>query len=107
MLPDAEQPAEVSADERTGVEDEGGAVEAEVDVGGDGHHQGALVAVQVLQKFAQYSRIYQDTNDTMINGLLNMRVSTGTDAIRFKINTIVLTNARLVAMVLTTKMMMP
>ena len=72
--PDAEQPAEVSADERAGVEDEGGAVEAEVDVGGDGHHQGALVAVQVLQKFAQYSRIYQDTNDTMINGLLNMRV---------------------------------
>ena len=109
VLPDAEQPAEVSADERTGVEDEGGAVEAEVDVGGDGHHQGALIAVQVLQKFAQYSRIYQDTNgnDTMINGLLNMRISTGTDAIRFKINTIVLTNARLVAMVLTTKMMMP
>ena len=70
--PDAEQPAEVSADERTGVEDEGGAVEAEVDVGGDGHHQCALIAVQVLQKFAQYSRIYQDTNgnDTMINGLL-------------------------------------
>ena len=65
--PDAEQPAEVSADERTGVEDEGGAVEAEVDVGGDGHHQCALIAVQVLQKFAQYSRIYQDTNDTMIN----------------------------------------
>ena len=89
MLPDAEQPAEVSAHERAGVEDEGGAVEAEVDVGGDGYHQGALVAVQVLQKFAQYSR------------------TDGTDALRFKINTIVLTNARLVAMVLTTKMMMP
>ena len=63
--PDAEQPAEVSADERAGVEDEGGAVEAEVDVGGDGHHQRALVAVQVLQQFAQYSRIYQDTKTPM------------------------------------------
>ena len=48
MAPDTEQDAAVSPDERAGVEDEGGAVEAEVDVGGDGHQQGSLVAVQVL-----------------------------------------------------------
>ena len=46
--PDAEQDAAVSADDRAGVEDEGGAVEAEVEVGWDGHQQRALVAVQVL-----------------------------------------------------------
>ena len=46
--PDAEQDAAVSADDRAGVEDEGGAVQAEVEVGGDRHQQRALSAVQVL-----------------------------------------------------------
>ena len=46
--PDAEQDAAVSADHWAGVEDEGGAVQAEVEVGGDRHQQRALSAVQVL-----------------------------------------------------------
>ena len=46
--PDAEQHAAVSADHGAGVEDEGGAVQAEVEVGGDRHQQRALSAVQVL-----------------------------------------------------------
>ena len=46
--PDAEQYAAVSADDGAGVEHEGGAVEAEVEVGGDRHQQRALSAVQVL-----------------------------------------------------------
>ena len=46
--PDAEQDAAVSADDRAGVEDEGGAVQAEVEVGGHRHQQRALSAVQVL-----------------------------------------------------------
>ena len=117
--PDAEQHAAVSADHWAGVEDEGGAVQAEVEVGGDRHQQRALSAVQVLHgsvtinvKYTrqswQYSRIYQDIYEykIMINGLLNMHVSIGT-ALQFMWNTIVLINARLVAMVLTRKMMMP
>ena len=46
--PDAEQHAAVSADHGAGVEHEGGAVQAEVEVGGDRHQQRALSAVQVL-----------------------------------------------------------
>ena len=48
LAPDAEQDAAVSADHWAGVEDEGGAVQAEVEVGGDRHQQRALSAVQVL-----------------------------------------------------------
>ena len=48
LVPDAEQHAAVSADHGAGVEDEGGAVQAEVEVGGDRHQQRALSAVQVL-----------------------------------------------------------
>ena len=54
LAPDAEQHAAVSAHHRAGVEDEGGAVQAEVEVGGDRHQQRALSAVQVLHGAVLY-----------------------------------------------------
>ena len=83
--PDAEQHAAVSADHWAGVEDEGGAVQAEVEVGGDRHQQRALSAVQVLNNYIILTRAgnslhniqeFTKTPMTSINVLLNMHVST-------------------------------
>ena len=71
LVPDAEQHAAVSADHWAGVQDEGGAVQAEVEVGGDRHQQRALSAVQVLYGAVLYdllkhNKIYHGPNKCQI-----------------------------------------
>ena len=58
--------AKVPADHGAGVEDEGGGVEAQVEVGGDGHHQGALVAVHLLQDIA-VSQVVHNSHQLQVN----------------------------------------